>query len=141
MGTWVLYAVGAAILYGMHQIFTKLAADGIGDGVGGFIVEASASLTILVYLLILWLSGEWKQPVTTPGVVYSLLTGLCVGIGTVMFFLLFQKGGPLSAVPAVLAVGAAIMAIVGIVFFKEAATAFRLLGIVLSLLGLFLLRQ
>ncbi len=94
-----------------------------------------------MYLLILWLSGEWKQPVTTPGVVYSLLTGLCVGIGTVMFFLLFQKGGPFSAVPAVLAVGAAIMAIVGIVFFKEAATAFRLLGIVLSLLGLFLLRQ
>lgn len=141
MGAWVFYAVGAAILYGMHQIFTKLAADGIGDGVGGFIVEASASLTILVYLLILWFSGEWTQPVTTPGVVYSLLTGLCVGIGTVMFFLLFQKGGPLSAVPAILAVGAAIMAVVGIVLFKEAATASRLLGIVLSLLGLFLLRQ
>ena len=56
------------------------------------------------------------------------------------FFLLFQKGGPLSAVPMILAGGAAIMAVAGIVFFKEAATFTRLLGVVLALAGLFLLR-
>jgi hypothetical protein len=38
------------------------------------------------------------------------------------FFLLFQKGGPLSAVPVILAVGAAIMAIAGILFFREPAS-------------------
>jgi transporter family protein len=57
-----------------------------------------------------------------------------------MFFLLFQKGGPLSAVPMVLAGGAALMAIVGILFLKEPATMIRVSGILLSLLGLFLLR-
>ena len=50
------------------------------------------------------------------------LTGICVGGGTVMFFLLIQKGGPLSAVPMVLAGGAALMAVAGILFFKEPAT-------------------
>ena len=30
--------------------------------------------------------------------------GVCVGAGTIAFFLLFQKGGPLSSVPAILAV-------------------------------------
>jgi transporter family protein len=40
----------------------------------------------------------------------------------------------------VLAGGAAIMAVVGILFFKEPATLIRVSGIVLSLLGLFLLR-
>ena len=69
-----------------------------------------------------------------------MLTGLCVGAGTVMFFLLFQKGGPLSAVPMVLAGGAALMALVGILFFKEPVTLIRLSGILLSLVGLFLLR-
>ena len=57
-----------------------------------------------------------------------------------MFFVLFQKGGPLSAVPMILAGGAALMAIVGILFFKESACAPRLLGIVLALVGLYLLR-
>ena len=125
MSEWFWYAIAAALLYGLHQVFTKL---------------ASAALIIAVYLFYLRFFGQWRQPVTARGVLYSILTGLCVGAGTVAFFLLFQKGGPLSAVPMVLAGGAALMAMIGIVFFKEPANLMRVAGIVLSLVGLFLLR-
>ena len=141
MSTWFWYAIGAAVLYGLHQVFTKLASDRIGDGVGGFVVEASAAITISIYLAMLYFSGRWSQQVTTPGVAYSMLTGICVGVGTVFFFLLFQKGGPLSAVPMILAGGAALMAIVGIFIFREPASWPRLLGIVMAIGGLFLLRK
>lgn len=140
MSEWFWYAIAAAVLYGLHQVFTKLASERIGDGLGGFVVELTAALIIALYLIYLRFFSEWKQPLTTGGVLYSVLTGICVGAGTVAFFLLFQKGGPLSAVPMVLAGGAALMAIIGILFFKEPATLIRLSGIVLSLLGLFLLR-
>jgi transporter family protein len=140
MSEWFWYAIAAAVLYGLHQVFTKLASERIGDGVGSFVVEFSAALIIALYLVYLRFFGGWKQPVTTRGVFYSILTGVCVGTGTVAFFLLFQKGGPLSAVPMVLAGGAALMAVIGILFFKEPATLIRVSGIVLSLLGLFLLR-
>jgi transporter family protein len=140
MKEWFWYAIAAAVLYGLHQVFTKLAADRIGDGLGGFFVEITAALIIAFYLVYLRFFSEWKQPVSSEGVFYSVLTGICVGAGTVMFFLLFQKGGPVSAVPMVLAGGAALMAIVGILFLKEPATMMRVSGIVLSLLGLFLLR-
>ena len=72
---------------------------------------------------------------------WSVLTGICVGVGTIFFFVLFQKGGPLSAVPMILAGGAALMAVTGILFFKEPVTAARLAGIALALAGLFLLRS
>ncbi len=140
MAGWFMYAVGAAILYGLHQIFTKMASEGISDGWGGFVVEGTAALTIAFYLIYLRYFGKWDQTSTGSGIFYSVLTGICVGVGTIFFFLLFQKGGPLSAVPMVLAGGAAIMAIAGILFFKEPAHWIRLLGIVLSLAGLFLLR-
>src|SRR5213079_3634162 len=141
MAGWFWYALVAAILYGAHQIFTKLASDRISDGLGGFVVEAAAALTILLYLMYLRFSGRWNQTASMPGINYSILTGLCVGIGTIAFFLLFQKGGPLSAVPAILAGGAAIMAIAGILFFHEAPSWQRLLGITLAIAGLFLLRR
>ena len=141
MSAWFWYAVGAAILYGLHQVFTKMAADRIGDGLGGFVVEGSAALTILLYLAWLRFGGKWNQTASGRGVWYSVLTGICVGAGTILFFLLFQKGGPLSAVPMVLAGGAALMAIVGIVFFREPASWPRLLGVVLALVGLFLLKK
>jgi bacterial/archaeal transporter family protein len=141
MAPWFWYAVVAAVLYGAHQIFTRLAADRIGEGLGGFVVEASAALSILLYLALLWLAKRWNQQCSAPGIFYSVLTGACVGAGTIAFFLLFQKGGPLSAVPAILAGGAVIMAVAGIVFFHEAPSWQRLVGIALAIGGLFLLRR
>jgi transporter family protein len=141
MALWFWYAVVAAVLYGAHQIFTRMASDHIGDGIGGFVVEATAAFTILLYLAFLYFGGRWNQKFSAEGFWYSALTGICVGVGTVAFFLLFQKGGPLSSVPVILAAGAAIMAIAGVVFFREPASWQRMLGVVLAITGLFLLRK
>ena len=141
MTAWFWYAVVAAALYGAHQIFTRLAAERIGEGLGGFIVEASAALSILIYLAILWFGDRWHQKFSAAGLNYSLLTGICVGAGTIAFFLLFQKGGPLSSVPAILAGGAAIMAIAGVAFFREPPSWQRIVGVAFAILGLVLLRK
>src|SRR6266508_2923556 len=141
MAPWFCYAVAAAIFSGAHQLFHRLPVDGIVEGLGGFVVEASAALSILVYLAFLWLASRWNQQSSAQGIFYSVVTGICVGAGTIAFFLLFQKGGPLSAVPAILAGGAAIMAIAGILFFREPASWQRLLGVAFAIVGLFLLRR
>jgi len=141
VAAWFWYAVIAAVLYGVHQIFTRMAADHIGEGLGGFVVEATAALSILFYLAFLWLANRWDQKSSLNGIVYSVLTGICVGAGTIAFFLLFQKGGPLSSVPAILAGGAAIMAVAGILFFREPPSWQRIVGIAFAVIGLFLLRK
>jgi bacterial/archaeal transporter family protein len=138
---WFWCAVIAAVLYGAHQIFTRMAADHIGEGLGGFVVEATAALSILGYLVFLWLASRWNQQSSAQGIFYSVLTCICVGAGTITFFLLFQKGGPLSSVPAILAGGAAIMALTGILFFREAPSWQRIVGVAFAIIGLFLLRK
>ena len=141
VAAWFWYAVIAAVLYGAHQIFTRIAADHIGEGLGGFVVEATAALSILSYLAFLWLANRWDQKSSLNGIVYSVLTGICVGAGTIAFFLLFQRGGPLSSVPAILAGGAAMMAVAGILFFREPPSWQRIVGIAFALIGLFLLSK
>ena len=141
MTSWFRYAVGAAILYGLHQVFTKLASAGASDGLGGFVVEATAAATIAAYLAYLKLVGPWDQHMQTNGLLYSIATGLCVGAGTVLFFLLFQSGGPLSAVPGVLALGSAIMVIAGLLIFRESLSLNRTLGILLSIAAIWLLQR
>jgi transporter family protein len=64
-----------------------------------------------------------------------------VGAGTIAFFLLFQRGGPLTAVPAILAGAAALMTVVGIVVFREPLTWRRALGTALAVGSLLLLRR
>ena len=141
VAAWFWYAVIAAVLYGAHQIFTRIAADHIGEGLGGFVVEVTAALSILSYLAFLWLANRWDQKSSLNGIVYSVLTGICVGAGTIAFFLLFQRGGPLSSVPAILAGGAAIMAVAGILFFREPPSWQRIVGIAFAVIGLFLLSK
>jgi len=100
MSAWFFYAIGAALLYGLHQVFTKMASGRISEGLGGLVVEGTAAVTILLYLAWLRFGGKWNQTASEAGVVYSVLTGVCVGAGTVVFFILFQKGGPLTMVLA-----------------------------------------
>ena len=64
MNNWFWCAVAAAVLYGAHQIFTRLASEHIGDGLGGFFVEGVAALAIHLYLAILWGTGRWNQKFT-----------------------------------------------------------------------------
>jgi transporter family protein len=99
--------------------FTRLASKRVGDRLGGLVVEATVALSILLCLAVLWSGRRWNQKFSGGWIQHSLLTGICVGAGTIAFLLLFQKGGPLSAVPIILAADAAMMAIAGIVFFRE----------------------
>src|ERR1044071_7263044 len=73
MAAWFWYAVLAAVLYGAHQIFTRMAADHIGEGLGGFVVEATAALSILLYLAFVSLLGRLNQQSRAQGIFYSVL--------------------------------------------------------------------
>ena len=141
MTGWFSYAIGAAVFYGLHQVLTKLASAGASDGLGGFVVEATAALTIGLYLIYLRLFGAWDQHINTSGTMFSMATGVCVGVGTILFFLLFAAGGPLSAVPGILAVGAIIMVLAGVLIFHEPLTWERSLGIAFAIAGILLLKR
>jgi hypothetical protein len=73
MAAWFWYAVVAAVLYGAHQIFTRFAAECIGEGLDGFIVEASAAMSILIYLAILWFGEDGIRNSVDPVLVIRCL--------------------------------------------------------------------
>jgi len=62
-------------------------------------------------------------------------------IGVYLFFLMFQRDAPLSAVPAVLAAGSAIRAVAGWMLFREEISWRKILGLELSIAALYLLKS
>ena len=55
---WVPWAVAAAILYGLHNVFTRLASGKIDDLLGGLILEGTATTGIALYILwVKWRGG------------------------------------------------------------------------------------
>ena len=93
MAPWFWYAVLAAVLYGAHQIFTRLAAERIGEGLGGFIVEASAALSISIYLAILWFAGRSTQKFSEPVSLTRWLPEFASELARSRSFSFFKKAG------------------------------------------------
>lgn len=140
MEYWFIAALVAALAYGLHNIFTKIAAGHVSDALGGFVLEITASLCILAYILFLVLNHE-SFSFNSRGVIFSVFAGVCVGVGTVLYFYVFSHGGELSiAGPLVISGGVLIMAVAGIIFFKEQVSFIKIAGIVSCLIGLYLLK-
>lgn len=141
MEFWFIAALVAALAYGLHNIFTKIAAGHISDALGGFLLEITAAICILLYIFFLVAADE-KFSFTSRGVMFSIFAGVCVGIGTVLYFVIFSRGGELSiAGPLVLVGGVLLMAVAGIVFFKEEVSFIKVSGIVLGLISLWMLKS
>ena len=115
-------------------------ADHIGEGLGGFVVEATAALSILAYLAFLWLANPLGSGVESKRNYLFCAYWYLRRRRNNRIFSALPKGGPLSSVPAILAGGAAIMAVAGILFFREAPSWQRIVGITFAIIGLFLLR-
>lgn len=141
MEFWFVAALVAALAYGLHNIFTKIAAGHISDSLGAFLLEITAAICILFYIFFL-VATDAKFSFTSRGIIFSVFAGVCVGLGTVLYFVIFSRGGELStAGPLVLVGGVLLMAVAGIVFFKEEVSFIKLTGIVLGLISLWMLKS
>jgi len=141
MEFWFIAALVAALAYGLHNIFTKIAAGHVSDGLGALLLEATATLCIVIYLIFI-LSDENKFSFTSRGALFSIIAGICVGVGTVLYFYIFSHGGELSiAGPLVISGGVLLMSVAGVVFFKESVSLTKILGIVLCVAGLWMLKS
>ncbi len=140
MPAWLVASILAAIFYGLHNIFTKLAAGKLSDSLGALLLESTAVICILAFYIYLSITGKKLTDATLQGITFSILAGICVGIGTILYFFIFRSKGELSiAGPIILSGGILIMAIAGLSFFREPFTLQKFLGIILSITGLILL--
>ena len=127
----------------LTSVFTKMASDRIGDGLGGFVVEATAAATIFAYLAFLYFFRQWDQAVSTPGIVYFInshrhLRRRWYGL------VLSAISETWSAVRSADGLGRGCVIDGGCgnwSVFRESASLPRILGIILSIVGLFLLRK
>ncbi|MDP2908023.1 MAG: EamA family transporter [Nanoarchaeota archaeon] len=141
MEFWFIAALVAALAYGLHNIFTKIAAGHISDALGAFLLEITASVCILLYIFFLITTNE-KFSFSSRGVIFSIVAGICVGVGTVLYFYIFSHGGELSiAGPLVLVGGVLLMAVAGIIFFKEKVSLIKIVGITLGIISLWMLKS
>jgi drug/metabolite transporter (DMT)-like permease len=135
------FALLTTLFFGFYNIFTKAAGPKIGGVLGPLLLESFAAVILLVFFLWRRSNGSVESS-TLPGVAYSLAGGFCAAAGSICFFMVFSRGGLLSAAGSFVLIGSALLTIVGgFILFKEPLNAYRLAGIILGLISLFLLKM
>jgi uncharacterized membrane protein len=138
MQPWIQSAVGASILIGAHYLLLRNASGRIGDSLGAFVLEGTATLGILVSWFMFG-RGE-TTPTTKPGLFYSALSGLAISGASILLFATLRKGAPVASTGTiVLGGGVALAALVSPWLFDEPYTLRRAIGVGLGLAGVFVL--
>ena len=128
------------IFFGFFNIFIRAAGPRIGGLLGPLVVEGFAAGILLVYFLWRRFNGS-VEPVTSSGLVFSMAAGFCAAAGSIGFFIVFSSGGMLSAAGSFVLIGSTLLTILGgFILFKEPINAYRVVGILLGLISLYLLR-
>ncbi len=140
MKPWIIASFASAFLFGAYNIFAKMAAGRISDTLAAFILEFSAAMLVLVYIVFGRSIKSEIAGASQAGVIYAIIGGLFIGAGSVIYFYVFRAKAPLTlAGPIIFAGATLVMFIAGIIFFREKLDFLSIAGIVLTLVGITLL--
>ena len=134
----VALALAAMVVLAMADFSIKQSSGKISASVGTMIYALSALL--ISGLWVLWSSTQGRLEVTPTGVAWSVATGLCFGAFTGLLFVVFTTGANLSvAVPVIRMGGVVIVSALGVALLGEQLTPRHVIGLCLTLLGVYLL--
>ena len=136
----IILAVISALSYALYNASIKSASGHINHFVGAVTLQLTAVL--IGILSIIYIKPELNFDIRSTGLLYSILAGIFVGIAEIIMFVVFSKGLSISSGTAIVTGGTVVFgALIGVCFFKEALNLQQILGVLLVILGIFLLTK
>ena len=137
MSSSTIAALFASLCFALHYLALRAATGKIADALGGFVLEASAAIGLL---LLVFFGPRASVETTTPGLVWSGLSGLCITGGVTFLFMSLRLGGPVAATGTIaLGGGVTLAALAAPFLFAEAFTWRRALGVLLGAVAMAIL--
>ena len=137
--SWIAYATIAAAALAAADVFVKLAAGKLPNSVAMLIYGGVAFGVGLAWFLADRDGGGFERA-STSGILYALGVGLAFSAVAVALYGAFRAGAPLSVTsPLVRLSGLTVASVCGVLIWKEPVTFRYLLGLGLSVIGVYLI--
>ena len=138
--TWLIFAFLSAIAFGLYFVFIKISSLHIHPIVGAFTLQIAAALLGLFAYSVLKFGTAEKIVISSQGLIWAVIAGICVGAAEIFFFFMFKSGGNLAiGSPLVNVVAVLFAAGIGILALGESLTPLKIVGVILALLGIVIL--
>ncbi len=138
--SWVTISIIAALFFGLSDLLTKLLGRNIHILLSSFLLTITSAFAIGVYLIYMKLFKNEVLFLNKKGIIISGLIGLIIAVATILFILAFSKADKLSAVsPLIRSLTIIIASLLGILFLKEKFTLKYIIGLILCIVGIYLI--
>lgn len=137
-----LTIITIAILYGTYDLFIKLGAGRIDPALGAMFTQLISVLTVAIFLVYRIFNKQITDLTVTPlGVVFVLIAGTLIAIGLILLFILLQQPTlrASSTLPMILILRNVTTVTLVTLVFREQFTAIKFVGILMSLLGVYVI--
>ena len=124
--------------WGLGTFFGKLATNKIGEKAIFWDILAYA-LGVIIYCFVAFKSSELFN-VEKSGMIWGILAGLFGAVGLVGFYILLAKNEASIVIPMT-ALYPALAVVLGIIVLHEGVTLTKVIGIILSLVAIYLLNK
>ncbi len=133
MRPWLLYSLLTLALWGLWGFFSKLATGYIGpQSVLVYELIGSAIVTVGVLVMIGF------KPETQPmGILFAVLTGMCLTLGTLFFFFALSRGTA-SIVTVMTALYPLVTILLLFLLYRDPLTVRQIMGMVLGFMAMIL---
>lgn len=141
---WLIYCVLTIVFYGIHDVILKHLSVNTNAVLSSIIINGTASIGILLVFVFDMLINKSKIVLNTNmgNMIWLVVGGLSLGFATITFMKAFSMGANFSIVLPLVYVGIIVLSsILGYFFFMENISLKQFSGIVLSVVGMYLLIQ
>src|SRR3989344_2075022 len=127
---WLTTALFTIFFYSLFDLFLKLASGKINDNLGAAIINITSFVVAIGWFWLRWQFGGEHPDITKPGLIYSIIAGVFVGLASIFFIRMFALGVNLSIGVPLVRVGMIVLgSLFGILILKEGVNLRYLLGL------------
>jgi uncharacterized membrane protein len=133
---WLIYALGAITAGAISDLFRKLGSNLHDPFLSNLIFQAGSFTTAIILFLVFSRNFENNQK----GILYAIIGGVLISIFTTFTFKALSSGPGVSTVIPVIRVGSVLLvALLGVLLFKDKLTWNLVTGILLASIGVYLI--
>jgi transporter family protein len=135
-----LILAAAALMFGLYNVFIKVASDHINPVLGAVVLQFMAAFLGLGLLVYLRASGEAVLKASPRGIGLAVLAGVAIGLVEILSFFVYGRGIPVAVGNPLIIGGSLIVTTgVGVLLLRESMNPVQLAATLLIIAGVALL--
>lgn len=131
--SWVLIGILAGLFFAIYNLLLSLSRNNLHAFVGSVALSLSSAAVTVAMIIFFRATGQ-DISFTAKGIKMACFAGIFSAVGSLLYFLMYQKKAPVSIGLPLLSVSTIIFSIlIGLIFLGEKLTVLKVVGLVLAI--------